>query len=380
MIPFVFFAIHQQQQQQADQKAKTTTLRQTESVWNEVFEEITSGTEYAIRANLTEILNFIKLGIEHQSWKLRIQSANSIITIATKLQSNIDLEHLNEILKMLISSLNTRFWSGKDKILTSVSSVFINCKLKINFENKLVDDIINGVFKEANKQSGNIDSNYRSCSLSCLGDLVQFSSTHFKNNYFEMYWQDFVVKYFQDDIDLLTKKECQRVEQQRESFKKKFLGIDEMQTESNPNEKIETKNEEEMEEDKELEIINSNLKLVIIESIGKCWPYCSDIQENYSYQISLLLADNLSKQTWANQVLIIKSIEVLYSKWSCEFESKNVDNLIRSLELCTSAVINCIAKTTHSNLKRAGMAFLEIVINILKTSKFKKIFFVKLLF
>lgn len=277
---------------------------------------------------------------------------------------------------MLISALNTRFWSGKDKILASISSVFINCKLKLNFENKLVDDIINSVFKEANKQSGNIDLNYRTCSLNCLGDLVQFSSTHFKENYFENYWQEFVLKYFQSDIDALIKKELQRVEQQKELFKIKVLGVEVMQSETNEKiELTETNKDEEMEEDKELETINSSLKLVILESIGKCWPYCSDIQEKYSYQISLLLADNLSKQTWANQVLIVKSIEVLFSKWSSEFETKNVENLIRSLELCTSAVINCIAKTTHSNLKRVGVAFLEIVINILKTSMNETNFF-----
>ncbi|CAF0720691.1 unnamed protein product [Brachionus calyciflorus] len=374
VIPFVFFGMHQHQ---PDQKLKQGLNRQTETIWNEVFEEITSGTEYAIRANLTEILNFIKLGIEHQSWRLRIQAANSIITITTKLQSNIDLEHLNEILKMFISALSTRFWTGKDKILTGVSSVFINCKLKLNFDNSLVDEIITSVLKEANKQSGNIDNNYRICSLRCLGDLVQFSSTHFKDNYFENYWANFVLKYFKDDLDELEKKEKLRCDQQRESFKKKVLGIEDMQTEIENIEKMQTtestkneeKNDEEMLEDKELEETNSSLKLVILESIGKCWPYGTDIQEKYIYQISLILSDSLSKQAWANQVLIIKSMETLYSKWSSEFDSKNIDNLVRSLELCSSSVISCIAKTTHSNLKRTGVAFLEILINILKTSK-----------
>ena len=85
MIPFVFYAMHQQndqqmkiKQQQLEQlqqnQFKTEMARgfqQTNSIWDDLWEEITSGTEYAIRANLNEILHLIKSGLEHQSWKLR---------------------------------------------------------------------------------------------------------------------------------------------------------------------------------------------------------------------------------------------------------------------------------------------------------------------
>jgi hypothetical protein len=85
MIPFVFYAMHQQNDQQMKKKQqeleqlqqnqfKTEIARgfqQTNSIWDDLWEEITSGTEYAIRANLNEILPLIKSGLEHQSWKLR---------------------------------------------------------------------------------------------------------------------------------------------------------------------------------------------------------------------------------------------------------------------------------------------------------------------
>ena len=139
-IPFVFFGMHQQnetqmkikqqqlEQQQQNQFKSVNTESSNGSVWESVWEEITSGTEYAIKANLNDILQIVKTGLEHQSWKLRIQSALSICTICTKLQSKIDIEHLNELITMLISALNVRNWTGKDKILIAVSCLFINCK------------------------------------------------------------------------------------------------------------------------------------------------------------------------------------------------------------------------------------------------------------
>ena len=118
-IPLAFFAIHQQsgetlstqqQQQQQHQQQKTT-------VWNDVFDEITSGAEYAIRSNLAEILELLRMALEHQSWKMRIQAAYAICTVVTKLQSQIDGDSLDLLLKMLIASLTSRTWSGKVYIL-----------------------------------------------------------------------------------------------------------------------------------------------------------------------------------------------------------------------------------------------------------------------
>ena len=116
-IPFVFFAMHQQNENQTKPKSgNQPQSSQSQTVWDDVWEEITSGTEYAIKANLSEIVAFIKIGLEHQSWNLRIQSALSINTICTKLQSNIELLYLNALILMLNNALNTRTWTGKVKL------------------------------------------------------------------------------------------------------------------------------------------------------------------------------------------------------------------------------------------------------------------------
>jgi hypothetical protein len=129
-IPFVFFAMHQQQVDQLKQQKQSQQqqLQPVQSVWDEVFDEITTGAEYAIRANLPDILNFVKIGLDHTSWRLRIQAALCVCTISNKLQSNIDAEQLDTLLKTLTGALGTKTWSGKDRLLLAVSSVFNNCK------------------------------------------------------------------------------------------------------------------------------------------------------------------------------------------------------------------------------------------------------------
>ncbi len=150
-IPFTFFAMHgysetemklkqrqldfeQQNQFRSDYETRSqmpqapNSAPQTESIWVQLWEEITSGTEYAIKANLTEILLFVKMGLEHKSWNMRVQAALTICTICTRLQSNIDPHNLNQLLNMLATTLNTRTWNGKDKILIAVSCLFSHCK------------------------------------------------------------------------------------------------------------------------------------------------------------------------------------------------------------------------------------------------------------
>jgi proteasome component ECM29 len=294
-IPFVFFAMHQQQQN--DISIRSQQLPPQIQVWHDIWEDITSGTEYAIRGNLSEIVSFTKLGLEHQSWPLRIQAAMSICTIAVKLQSNIDDQYLNELLMLLNSSLNTRTWSGKDRILIAISSIFINCKLKLSFDNDLIESLIKNMFKEASKQSSNVDINYRVASLRCLSDLIQFSSSHFKDAFFQQYWSLFMKKYFENDLEELMIKERQRREQLEEQLKKKMNIIDEdveliniddenvkdNNEQSNKKSKKNDDDKDDDDDDDEEGQILDKLKLLSLETIGKCWPYTPEIQSKNTH-------------------------------------------------------------------------------------------------
>ena len=87
--------------------------RSVSSILQDVWEDVTSGIEFAIRANLCDILRVVRAGLEHQSWSMRVQASLALRTISAKLQSNIELAHFNDMLSMLITALNARIWTGK---------------------------------------------------------------------------------------------------------------------------------------------------------------------------------------------------------------------------------------------------------------------------
>lgn len=146
------------------------------------------------------------------------------------------------------------------------------------------------MFKEANKQSSNIDITYKTHSLRCLADLVQFSSTHFKETYFESFWQSFVKKYFDAELEVFTKKEKLRQSQQFHQFKEMNNIADEKES---PGEtatedvemETETKESKESNEDKEEKKEAENeemvIKLILLETIGRCWPFSTESQGEF---------------------------------------------------------------------------------------------------
>lgn len=177
----------------------------------------------------------------------------------------------------------------------AVSSIFNNCKLKLNIENPLVDEIAQAMFKEANKQSDSIDLAYKQCSLRSLADVIQFTSAQFKDSYFEQYWSGFVAdRYFADDLATLIQKDKQKVEHQIESYKTKHLklamDVDEHSS-SEPMEQTAEKEEQKdqnvppaaevTEEDKEKEELNTAMKMIILETLGKVWPCGAEVQGNF---------------------------------------------------------------------------------------------------
>jgi hypothetical protein len=166
-------------------------------------------------------------------------------------------------------------------------------RLKLNFENELVDEIIKSVFKEANKQGSNIDLSYRIYSIMCLSDLLQFCSSQFKEAYFEQYWPMFVLKIFQNDLDTLNQKENQRQEQQIEYFKNKLINknneVDMLEQPSTEEKEIKEENDDKMsiesetkpvkmDQDEEKEEVNINLRVIVLHSLGKSWSFCSETQ------------------------------------------------------------------------------------------------------
>jgi hypothetical protein len=143
-------------------------------------------------------------------------------------------------------------------------------------ENEQVLSLIKNVFKEASKKSANVDINYKITSMRCLSDLMQYSASNSLDSDFELYWTMFVEKYFEQDFLNLKNAEELKVE----------INAEAMQLENNitdndrPIEEIKKLklSETKSNDDEENEELFNKLKLIILETIGKCWPYTMEMQ------------------------------------------------------------------------------------------------------
>lgn len=148
-------------------------------------------------------------------------------------------------------------------------------RLVLNIENQLVSELIKCVFKEASKSTS--DSVYKTSSLRCLTDLIQFSTSQLKDSFFEDYWTSFVLKFFDKDLDTLRTKETRQTEILKAKLEGREEPVQEAQaSQGNDTDKQKTEENQDVEmEEKEAE---ESTKLIILETIGKCWSYSSELQ------------------------------------------------------------------------------------------------------
>jgi hypothetical protein len=93
----------------------------------------------------------------------------------------------------------------------------------------------------------------------------------------------FIEKLFEEDLNNLRNKEKQRIQQQIEAIKlKNKPEVNETkekeESKTDKETSFEEVNQEKKETDKEEEEKNSTIKLVCLETIGKCWPYSTETQ------------------------------------------------------------------------------------------------------
>ena len=168
----------------------------------------------------------------------------------------------------------------------------------MSFTNPLVEELYKSIFKEASKQG--VDLAYKSCALRCLSDLVQFSSSQFKDAYFEQYWSNFVLKLFETDLEELFENEKIQREQlidqlanrdrayTQETGNPDASSIEEdilkkpcdenLVRESRSSERKKEKSSSNQDKDEEENAKTSALKLICLETLGKCWPSSADTQ------------------------------------------------------------------------------------------------------
>lgn len=100
----------------------------TIELWNDLWNEITPGTEAGIMHNLQAITDILHTTLKSASWTTKVQAANAVHTVALKSGHNIDIEARNTLLKILTDGLRGRTWDGKERLLNALAMLACNSK------------------------------------------------------------------------------------------------------------------------------------------------------------------------------------------------------------------------------------------------------------
>lgn len=114
LVPLIFFGEH-------DPEADLNKL------WKQAWENLTSGTRSQVTLYADEILEFTQGLLSSSSWKIK-QTAALTIADMCKVAGKGVQSHANKILPVLVSTLATRSWDGKEHVLDAFVQLCISVK------------------------------------------------------------------------------------------------------------------------------------------------------------------------------------------------------------------------------------------------------------
>ncbi|XP_052776475.1 LOW QUALITY PROTEIN: proteasome adapter and scaffold protein ECM29-like [Mya arenaria] len=324
-MPLAFLAMHELAKDGSSNKGDDSL-----SLWEEVWTEVTPGTEGGIKLYLAEIVSLLQETIQSQSWATKAQAARAISTVADKLGAKLGPPHLGNLIEALLLGLQGRTWAGKEALLHALQTVCKSCSssIKGSEEEDFVTKIIEDLLRESRKES----IKYKLEALTCLGEVVEI----------------FEVDRFQDVYAILAP--------------------------------VIEKKEEDMEVDEEKEELNSDVKegqLVCYYTVlGQIWPIgARNTQEARLEGISCLLCEALQGNTRKIQEAIMKTMHKVINRLECLQDvqkfSANEPSVATVLQRMILSVLPCLGNLKYTVIRTEA---LEIVNDIIpKLTEFQKL-------
>ncbi|KAK3091483.1 hypothetical protein FSP39_020174, partial [Pinctada imbricata] len=281
-MPLAFFAMHEKKSGKYTFMKKKRLKKHSDdnlSIWEEVWLEVTPGTEAGLRLYIQEIVQLLGETIESQSWNTKAQAASAMSTVASKLQSNLGHPHLGKLLTALLTGLQGRTWTGKEALLQAIDTVCTFCKGAITDGNEgqpTLTQITEAVMKECRKD--NVTYKLEACR--CMGNILELYSV----DRFSDMWNIFSPVLLKDD--------------------KK----DDDEDEIKPN------------------MTQSRLECYY-EVLGQAWPVEKVTQDGFCDRYCDLMCTSYAVNTWKVQVIILKMM--------CKFIERSVNVTIY---ICTTNV------------------------------------------
>ncbi|KAI4501123.1 hypothetical protein M0802_003926 [Mischocyttarus mexicanus] len=317
-IPLIFFAMHAE---------KTQVNENTVALWTELWNDVTPGTETGIRQNLNVITTTLSEALESASWNTKVQAANAINTVASKLGSGVDVDARNTLLKVLTDGLRGRTWNGKEKLLSALATLASNSKEALKEDEKLKEIIIETLYRESKKEA----IEYRQHAL-----------------------QGFCTVLHELDID---------------KFREVYNIAQEILTKLSNKNTDDDDGDNSIAESSKRKEDNIKLQEVVYEVLGKAWPSSKTTQDEFCIEFVHHCQQVLPNTTRSVQVAILTSLNhfvdklVLFTIDDTNMTTSDKEKLNSLCDMLCNILSHCISTPRYTRIRKEG---LNIVISLSK--------------
>ncbi|KAL4235658.1 hypothetical protein ACF0H5_004053 [Mactra antiquata] len=315
-MPLAFLAMHEDT---AEGKNKDNDSL---SLWEEVWLEVTPGTEAGIRLYLTEIVDLLQETLQSQSWSTKAQAARAMSMVAEKLGSNLGPPHLGKLLSALLVGLQGRTWTGKESLLKAIQIVCKSCSKSITADQS--DDIVTKILDSLLRESKKESIGYKLEALTCFGEVLEiFSVDRFDDVYAIM-------------SPVLEKDDSMEVDEDKEDMSSE---------------------------------VKQKQLVCYFSVLGQAWPQTVSTQDEYSKRYSCIMCDTLQSNTWRIQEAILKSMHTFITRLyfvKSKLELQQKQDLVKCLfEQILTSVSPCLGNIKYTVIRSEALTITEDIINIL---------------
>ncbi|KAL1208896.1 hypothetical protein V5N11_010573 [Cardamine amara subsp. amara] len=160
--------------------------KQISSLFEEVWEDITSGERVTLQLFLQEIVNHICESITSSSWASKKKSGRAICKLTKVLGESLSPQH-HRLLQCLVNEIPGRLWEGKDALLDALGALSVSCHEAIVKQDPTTPATILSLICSACKKKV---KKYRESAFSCLEKvIIAFADPEFFNTVFPMLYE-----------------------------------------------------------------------------------------------------------------------------------------------------------------------------------------------
>ena len=322
-VPLTFLAMHEQ-----PVKGENDGILE---IWEEVWSDITPGTEGGIRIFLVEIMALLSLAIESTQWKMKAQAARAMGTIASKLGNSLPMKDQGRLLTILINALSGRTWDGKEAILTALADVCshspetVHCLMEDKVNGLSIEILMTCLLKECKKEK----MSYKLVALSAVGRIMKEMKLEYFPALYEMGFPVIRMEMEEDEHGEMRPKQS----------------------------------EEELDDDKDERDRKLELRHAIYECLGNAWPTQASLQEKYFVEMLKSLYARVLSTTRKNQLCITKCLGEMIGKWKAQSASAELRSEVFVQVAKILSVVLVVPKS--SQLRTQALSVLSTAIKLL---------------